>query len=114
MLLSYILIYGSEAIVAEVGALGALKNMRDVAAVVRARRKELALTQTDLAKKLGTTQDRVSRLEQGSPRVEAAFVLDILSALDLGVTAEPHGDVSQVSEEDPFLGLYGNSGDQPS
>lgn len=87
--------------------MSSVSNMRDVAALVRARRKETGLTQTDLAKALGTTQDRISRLERGSPRVEAAFVFDVLNALNLRVTAEPRGE--PAPEEDPFLGLYSDS-----
>lgn len=39
-------------------------------------------TQAELAQRSGVSRDLVNRLEGGSPRVELAKVLDVLSALE--------------------------------
>lgn len=83
-----------------------LNTIRDISALIRAQRKNLHLTQSDLAQRLGTTQDRISRLENGSPRVEVSFVLDALKELGFSFFAELN-DQDQEDEEDPFLGAFG-------
>jgi HTH-type transcriptional regulator / antitoxin HipB len=53
--------------------------------VVRDRRKELGITQADLAKRVGATRHWVIALEQGNPTAEFDRVLKALIALGLRV-----------------------------
>ena len=63
-----------------------LKLLRstDVGALVRDRRRVLGLSQAKLAKRLGTSQDWVSRLENGKTTLQVGLVLRALH--ELGVT----------------------------
>lgn len=70
--------------------------MRDVAAAVRGRRKELELSQADLARRVGVSRAWINAVEAGKPRVEFDLVLRLLDRLDLRldlVKPGNHGDV---------------------
>lgn len=61
-------------------------------AVVRKRRSALGMSQTQLATKVGTTRQWLSRFEQGTNDVSIAIVFAILGALDLEIQiADPQG-----------------------
>lgn len=47
------------------------------------RRKELGLKQEDVAKRLGTHQQFVSRFETGERRLDAVELVDVAAALEL-------------------------------
>lgn len=53
------------------------------------RRKELGLTQVNLAQTLGTTQAWISRVERGAGKVEFERVLFLTKALGLEVDLRP-------------------------
>lgn len=57
----------------------------DVGHIVREQRKQLGLSQQELARYAGVTRQWVSMLEKGKPSVELASVLRVLSALGLRV-----------------------------
>lgn len=73
------------------------RTSRDVAAVVRQRRKTLGWTQADLAAAAGVTRAWVISLEQGKSKVELTLVLRTLAVLglvaDVVVADDGHGDV---------------------
>ena len=73
------------------------RTSRDVAAVVRQRRKTLEWTQADLAAAAGVTRAWVISLEQGKSKVELTLVLRTLAVLglvaDVVVADDGHGDV---------------------
>jgi HTH-type transcriptional regulator/antitoxin HipB len=64
---------------------------RDLALLIRERRKPLGLDQAALAKKVGVSRLWVIEFERGKPRAEIGLVLRTLLALDLqlDVSAEP-------------------------
>jgi HTH-type transcriptional regulator/antitoxin HipB len=66
-----------------------IRSSRDLALVVRRRRRALGLDQAALARRVGVSRQWVIALEAGKRSVELALVLRTLSALDLRVTAEP-------------------------
>lgn len=67
----------------DVGAATALRSSAELGAIVRAQRKQLALTQIDIAG-LGNTGNRfIVDLESGKPTVQLQKVLDIMELLGL-------------------------------
>ncbi|WGX97173.1 helix-turn-helix domain-containing protein [Nocardioides sp. L-11A] len=58
-------------------------TVRDLGALVRAERHRQALTQAELADRIGVSREWVVRLEAGHPRLEAQRVLDALAVLGL-------------------------------
>lgn len=51
---------------------------RDLAAALRARREALALTQVALARRAGSSQSRVAKMEAGDPTVSVDLLLRTL------------------------------------
>lgn len=66
-----------------------VKNTVELGAVIRARRKEKNLTQTELAALCGTSLRFISELERGHRVASVAKVLTVCSrlALDVVITA---------------------------
>ncbi len=64
-----------------------VSNAVELGAIVRAKRVEYGLSQSDLAELVGTTRQWLSRFEQGNNDVSLAIVFEILSALDIELTA---------------------------
>jgi len=62
--------------------------MTQVLDIVRARRRTLKLTQSQLAEKLGVTQTYVSDLENGRRSMSAARLLALLNVLNLELIAQ--------------------------
>ena len=60
-----------------------MKNMGELGAAVRRERKQMGVTQADLAMSAGTGLRFVVELEKGKPTVQAGKVLDVLQALGL-------------------------------
>lgn len=67
---------------------GPLSTAEAVAAVVRAGRARMALTQVQLAEKAHVGRKFIIELESGHPRAELAKVLDVLKALNITVAAQ--------------------------
>ena len=68
-----------------------IKSMRDMAATVRGRRKDLGLSQGELATRVGVSRLWVNQFEAGKPTVEFGLVLRLLVALDLRLDLAPGG-----------------------
>lgn len=66
---------------------GSIDSPEALGAVVRRRRKELNLTQTQIADVAVTTLRFVSELERGKPTAQIAGVFRILSALGIRLDA---------------------------
>ena len=64
--------------------------------LIRRRRAELSLSQTDLAEQIGTTRQWVSRLEKGKNDIGTARLLAVLDALELNLEIRPPRVVSAV------------------
>lgn len=69
------------------------KTVRDVAAVVKSRRKTLGWTQAGLAAKLGVGREWVIHFEQGKPTAEWGTVLRAFRALGLALDLRPEAEV---------------------
>ena len=70
-----------------VGTAIPLTNVNDLGRFVRANRRRLGLTQTQLAAPLGLTQERISVLEQGKSAMPSLLALaQIAAALGVSLT----------------------------
>ena len=65
---------------------------------IRTRRQELALTQSDLARKMGVSRQWLVAVEQGKPGAELGLILRAFNVLRMSVRLVPY-DV--VDEEEP-------------
>ncbi len=63
-----------------------IKSIRNLAAAVRGRRRDLGLTQAELATRAGVSRKWVYEFEAGKPSAELRLILRVLDAL--GVTLE--------------------------
>ncbi|MCB2413936.1 helix-turn-helix domain-containing protein [Demequina sp. TTPB684] len=57
-------------------------NATDIGNIVRRRRTKAALSQGELADKIGVSRKWIADLEKGHPRAQLHLVLDVLNALD--------------------------------
>jgi len=64
-----------------------VNSMGDVAATVRGRRKDLGLSQADLATRMGVSRAWINAVEAGKPSVEFDLVLRLLDHLGLRMEA---------------------------
>ena len=62
---------------------------RDIGLAVRGRRRELALSQADLAAASGVSRKWLSEFEQGKPTAELGILLRVLHALQMELTVAP-------------------------
>ena len=60
-----------------------VRSIRDLAAAVRGRRRDLGLTQADLAVRAGVSRKWVYEFEAGKPTAELRLILRVLDALGL-------------------------------
>jgi len=59
------------------------RSIKDVAAIVRGRRKDLNLSQDELARQVGVSRKWIYEFEGGKPKAEFALVLRVLDELGL-------------------------------
>lgn len=76
-------------------------TVRDLGALARSERRARAMTQAELAERLGVSRDWVVRLEQGHPRLEAQRVLDALAVLGLTIDVRGNGSRPVASRKAP-------------
>lgn len=62
-----------------------INSIRDAAAAVRGRRKDLGLSQADLARLSGASRKWVGEFEAGKATAELGLVLRVLDALGLNL-----------------------------
>jgi y4mF family transcriptional regulator len=72
--------------------------MRDVAAAVRGRRKDLGLSQADLAGRVGVSRAWINAMEAGKPSVEFDLVLRLVDHLGLRLDLAKPGILDDVFE----------------
>lgn len=65
-----------------------IRSPRDLAAVVRGRRRDLGWSQSDLAERAQVSRKWISELEVGKPRVELGLVLKVLEQLGFSLDVE--------------------------
>jgi HTH-type transcriptional regulator / antitoxin HipB len=64
-------------------------TVQSVRAAVLGRRRELGLSQAQLAERIGVSRKWVSEFERGKATAELGLVLRLLESLDLQVTITP-------------------------
>jgi HTH-type transcriptional regulator/antitoxin HipB len=62
---------------------------RELGAALRAHRKQLGLTQAQVARRAHVTRQWLVRLEQGHPNAELGLVLDVARVLGVAVEFRP-------------------------
>ena len=62
---------------------GRLRSPADVGRAVRHARRELGMSQVELAERLGVSQRWLSELETGKPKILDARLFDVLAQLGL-------------------------------
>ena len=60
-----------------------VRSIRDLAATVRGRRKDLGISQAELAARAGISRKWVYEFEAGKPTAELRLILRVLDALGL-------------------------------
>ncbi|MEW6470824.1 MAG: helix-turn-helix domain-containing protein [Actinomycetota bacterium] len=68
---------------------GSVEHDRSLGAAVRARRRQLGLTQEDLAALAGCARRTVNAIEGGKETIRLSVLLDVLGALGLRLRVEP-------------------------
>lgn len=76
-----------------------LVSPKDIGAALRDMRKQRALTQRELGRRVGLDQKKVSLIENGNPNIRVDSLLRLLSALGAGITVQVKADVT-ISDED--------------
>jgi len=66
-------------------------SSEDLGKIIRERRKELGLTQTQLAQLSGVGLRFISELERGKENVRLGYAIKIASNLGIDITAESRG-----------------------
>ena len=69
-----------------------ITNPDELAKLVKTRRKELGMTQSDLAKYSNTGIRFISDLENGKPTMQISKILTVLAMLALNVYVEKRGE----------------------
>lgn len=62
-----------------------IRSVRNLAAAVRGRRKDLGMSQDELATRAGVSRKWVYEFEAGKPSAEFSFILRVLDALGLAL-----------------------------
>ncbi len=84
-----------------------VRSIRDLAAVVRGRRRDLGLSQAELAARAGVSRKWVYQFEAGKPTAELRLILRVLDALGLVLdvtydeqtaAGQPTGDLDALIE----------------
>ena len=68
------------------------RSIRDFAAAVRGRRRDLGMSQADLAARAGVSRKWIYEFEAGKPAAEFGSVLRALEPLGLTLHVDPSGD----------------------
>jgi y4mF family transcriptional regulator len=66
-----------------------IRSIRDLAATVKGRRHNLAISQAELAMRAGVSRKWVYEFEAGKPTVELRLILRVLDALGLALDVGP-------------------------
>lgn len=72
-----------------------VRTIDDIAEMVRARRKQMGLSQVELARRVGVSRKWIMDFERGKPSAEVSLVLRTLAATGL------HLDVRDPPRRDP-------------
>jgi HTH-type transcriptional regulator/antitoxin HipB len=75
-----------------------VRNLKDLGAVIRDRRRHLDLDQQELADRVGVSRQWIVEAEHGKPRAAVGLVLRTLDALGLNVSIEEAHAAAQDSK----------------
>jgi len=73
-----------------------IRNPKDLGLAIRDRRRELRLSQAELAKRVGVTRQWVIGIEQGNRSAEFGLVLKTATALGLTVDLQGRGQPTRT------------------
>jgi len=76
-----------------------IRTVADVGLVLRERRRELRLTQAELAERIGASRQWVIRVEQGNQRSDVGLVLKAIAALRLALDVRGDSDITPSDEK---------------
>ena len=79
-----------------------VRSHKSLGVALRRRRRQLKLTQAELAERAGIRQGTVSQVENGLKTVKLQTVMDLLRALDLEMAIQPRSRGSHSEIEDLF------------
>ena len=79
-----------------------VRSSKSLGVALRRRRRQLKLTQAELAERAGIRQGTVSQVENGLKTVKLQTVMDLLRALDLEMAIQPRSRGSHSEIEDLF------------
>ena len=83
-----------------------IRTATDLGAFIRERRVKLAMDQSDLAEKAGTSRKWIVEVEQGKPRAEIGLVLRTLKALGVSLDlAADHAQKTVAASEPPNVDI---------
>jgi HTH-type transcriptional regulator/antitoxin HipB len=77
-----------------------IRSVAQLASAVRARRKELGLSQGALAERAGVSRLWVNQFEAGKPTAEVGLLLGVLEALTLDLEIAAHDTASSSAPAD--------------
>ena len=78
------------------------RDEKQIGSIIRRRRKQLKLSQSQLGKKSGVRQALVSIVESGNPATKIKTILSILAALDLEFQIQERSNADSFNIEDIF------------
>jgi HTH-type transcriptional regulator/antitoxin HipB len=78
-----------------------VNSLRDLAAIARGRRRELGLSQSDLAARARVSRQWVSGFESGKATAEVGLVIRLLDALDLRLAVAEAGASAPERSREP-------------
>ena len=76
-----------------------MRTTREIGLLVRERRLQTGLTQSQLAEQVGASREWVRLLESGRPRLDLGLTLRALSALGILLNAETTESVASATNE---------------
>jgi HTH-type transcriptional regulator/antitoxin HipB len=77
-----------------------IRSIRELAAAVRGRRKDLGLSQADLAGRAGVSRKWVYEFEAGKPSAEFGLLLRVLDVLELELELASRSEVGSPDRGD--------------
>lgn len=81
-----------------------VKSVSDLGAAIRARRKELGLTQQQLSRQMGIRQPSISAIENGTATTQIGTILLLLRHLRLHLSISAQGVETKSINLDDIVG----------
>jgi HTH-type transcriptional regulator/antitoxin HipB len=76
-----------------------IRTVSDLGLLLRERRRELRLTQAELAERIGASRQWIIRVEQGNQRSDVGLVLKAIAALRLTLDVRGDSDTTPSDEK---------------